>query len=242
MTHRLILTVGTSGFALAAFLGVAPALAEQTPTASLAPATPAEQPPAHKDPHFGVRIRALAVVPTAQSHALDSVGNALNLGNFGASTAVIPELDLTYFFNKRFATELILGVTKHTMKFGSTEIGSTWLLPPTLTFQYHMLPDSMIKPYLGLGVNVTLPFSSELNATANGAGFSKISLSPTFGFAAQLGVDIAIPVVPNLYVNLDAKYITLNPTAKITDSTGADHRFDVQLNPFLLGGGIGYRF
>ena len=75
----------------------------------------------------------------------------------------IPELDLTYFFTKNIAAELVLGVTPHTVNgsggitsFG--KVGDAWLLPPTLTLQYHFDTGTAFKPYVGGGVNYTIFF------------------------------------------------------------------------------------
>ena len=35
------------------------------------------------------------------------------------------------------------------------EVGSTKHLPPTVSLQYHFMPDSTFQPYLGAGVNYT---------------------------------------------------------------------------------------
>jgi len=55
--------------------------------------------------------------------------------------SAIPELDISYFFTRNIATELILGVTRHGIQgagiLAGTRIGRTWILPPTLTLQYH---------------------------------------------------------------------------------------------------------
>jgi len=59
------------------------------------------------------------------------------LGTLTTTDTVVPELDITYFFTKNWAAELILGVTKHhvtgTDSIAGVDVGKAWLLPPTLT-------------------------------------------------------------------------------------------------------------
>lgn len=57
-----------------------------------------------------IRLRALGVV-TRDSGSVDQVPGS----DLATSDAIVPELDITYFFTKNFAAELILGVTKHSI-------------------------------------------------------------------------------------------------------------------------------
>ena len=84
-----------------------------------------------------VRLRGVGVVTPNQSAKIGIIG-----GDVQTSDAVIPELDLTYFLTAHCAAELILGTAKHDVKAinkieGDVNLGSVWLLPPTLTAQYH---------------------------------------------------------------------------------------------------------
>ena len=102
-----------------------------------------------------VRVRGVGVIPN-ESANIGVIGGDINIQN-----TFIPELDFTYFFTKNIATELILGITKHDVKTvgsdisavgGSTnasvDLGSVYLLPPTLTLQYHFFPmkEKIFKP------------------------------------------------------------------------------------------------
>jgi len=107
---------------------------------------------------FLVRLRAIGVVPAERS-TVSVIG-----GKVDASNTVVPEVDFSYFFTDHIAVELIAAVTKHTASdegssAGTVPLGSTWLLPPTLTAQYHFLPNEKFNPYIGAGVNYTTMFS-----------------------------------------------------------------------------------
>ncbi|MNT89451.1 outer membrane protein W [compost metagenome] len=64
-----------------------------------------------------------------------------------------------------------------------------------------------------------------------------------FGLATQLGVDISIS--KNLFVNLDVKHILLKTDVNVDASnlaTGLNIPAKVNINPFLLGFGVGVKF
>jgi outer membrane protein len=218
-----------------AALVVAAAAFALSAAAAAEPAWYAAQP----DGDWMVRLRGLAVVP---NETLDVDQDATAHGKI--STSVVPELDITYFFTPNFAAELILGVTPHdvtgTGSITGADIGSVWLLPPTLTAQYHVtqLGDwtgvealSKVKPYFGAGVNYTMFFNEDAGQ------FADISYDDSFGVALQAGVDIE--VAPGLYVNADMKYIMLETDWSINNGalTGS-----AEINPLIIGVGVGYRF
>ncbi|KAB0672426.1 OmpW family protein [Oryzomonas sagensis] len=172
---------------------------------------------------FGVRVRAIYVKPD------ESFDGKLSGAHAKVSDDIIPELDLEYFVLKQVSTELIAGVTRNDIKINGQFQGSTWLLPPTLTVKYHPLAGNLISPYIGFGLNVTLPFNSRLN------GDKSFSIDNSVGWAAQAGADIKIK--DNLYFNIDYKYINADTKVKI-----AGNKYDLDLNPHLFGIGVGYRF
>lgn len=110
-----------------------------------------------------VRVRGVGVVPD-ESAKIGVIGGDVNISN-----TLIPELDITYFFTKNISAELILGTTKHEVNTvgsdisavggptsANVDLGSVYLLPPTLTAQYHFFPDKVFNPYVGAGVNYTI--------------------------------------------------------------------------------------
>ena len=146
------------------------------------------------------------------------------------SNTVIPELDFSYFITKNVAAELILATTPHKVEAtGNIDVGDVWLLPPTLTLQYHPLPDSRISPYVGAGVNYTIFYGE-------GGGLSGFDVRNDFGLALQAGVDYAISGPWS--VNLDVKKLFLRPEA-VTSTLRVDN---VRIDPWLVSVGVGYRF
>jgi len=181
-----------------------------------------------------IRARALGVVPQ-ESSTVDVSGTVQ--GEAKVDNSVVPELDFTYFFTSNISAELIAAVTPHDVRAvgsaagANVDVGSAWLLPPTLTVQYHFNECPKVTPYVGAGVNYTHFFSEDAGA------LSTVNYDDSFGFALQAGVDI--PIQDNWYLNVDVKKVFINTTAKFN---GGSVRADVDIDPVLIGVGVGYKF
>ncbi len=167
-----------------------------------------------------VRVRAVHL----DSANKDSTGLGLSINN-----KTIPEFDITYFFNKNVAAELVLTVPqKHDVRSNGTNIGTLKHLPPSLLLQYHFDAPGF-EPYVGAGVNYTR-FSS-LNLPA-GVGIDRNS----WGGALQVGVDI--PLNKNLSLNFDVKKVYI----KTDVFAGGVKAGTFKVDPVLVGVGLGWRF
>lgn len=185
-----------------------------------------------------VRLRALGVAPD-QSATIGVIG-----GDVAISNTIVPELDFTYFFTEHFAAELILGTTKHDVKAintaaGDVNLGSVWLLPPTLTAQYHFYTSDkkVFKPYIGAGVNYTLFYNVKSGAVAD------VKYDNALGYAAQLGFDLMLD--DTFFINVDAKRLFLKTDVTIDASNlapGLSIPAEVDINPWLIGIGVGMKF
>ena len=185
-----------------------------------AQAAPAEGP-------WLVRVRAVHLDPANK----DSTGLDLSI-----NSKVIPELDISYFITPNIAAELILTVPqKQDIRSGNTKIGSLKHLPPTLTLQYHFLPEATVRPYVGAGVNYTR-FSSVHFAPAVQTALQPGVEKDSWGWALQAGVDFKI--ADNLYLNLDIKKVQIR-----TDITSFGAKAGTfKVDPVLVGVGLGWRF
>ncbi|MGR3783719.1 MAG: OmpW/AlkL family protein [Albimonas sp.] len=189
-----------------------------------------------------VRVRGLAVIPNEDLSARGIPGADASI-----DIDYVPELDISYFFTPNIAAELILATTNHGVSgrgaLGGADIGSVWLLPPTLTLQYHVtqLEDwtgsaalGRLKPYVGAGVNYTMFYD------ADPGQFASIDYDNAFGFALQAGLDYEI--AEGVYLNADVKYIFLNTDWTINKNSAAPIRGSVDVNPLVVGLGLGVRF
>lgn len=147
--------------------------------------------------------------------------------------AYTPEVDVTYFFTKNIAAELIAATSEHKISAGGSKLGDAWILPPTLTLQYHFQPDEKFSPYVGAGLNYSM-FYGEDEATP----FTKLDVDGGVGYAVQAGFDYWLN--DNWGVNMDVKYIDLDVDVRVNHAAlSAD---DVDLDPFIVGVGTSYRF
>jgi len=174
-----------------------------------------------------IRARAIGMLPDENDGRLGGAPAALSVDD-----AVMPELDFTYFVTDNIALELILAATPHDVELGGVKITDIWVLPPTLTLQYH-LPMGAFKPYVGVGVNYTIILDSDATGAIGGID----SWDDAFGFALQAGFDYALN--DRWSVNFDVKKIWLNLDAEVT---AAGTNASVDLDPWVVGAGIGYRF
>jgi outer membrane protein len=174
-----------------------------------------------------VRLRAVGVAPD-ESASIGIIG-----GDVAISNALIPELDFTYFFTENFAAELILGTAKHDVQAintaaGDVNLGSVWLLPPTLTAQYHFYTSDkkVFKPYIGAGVNYTLFYNVKSGDVAD------VTYDNALGYAAQLGFDLMLD--ETFFINVDVKRLFLSTDVSVDASNLAPGLIipaEVDINP-----------
>ena len=191
-----------------------------------------------------VRLRAIMVAPNEES---GSVLPAFPGEKVKVDNSVMPEVDVTYMATDHIGFELIAATTKHSAsgKTGTTgaigRLASTWVLPPTLTAQFHPVAEGPVRPYVGAGVNYTLFYSEDASdALESATGPTKVHMSDSFGWALQAGVDVDLN--ERMFVNLDIKYIDIDTTARLSTTSAGVQRVRVHLDPIVAGVGLGMRF
>ncbi|MER8600474.1 OmpW family protein [Mesorhizobium sp. M1339] len=180
-----------------------------------------------------IRLRALGVVTEDSGYVNAVPGSGLSYSN-----TVTPELDISYFFTDNIAAELILGTTYANIEGqgaigGLGNIGKVWLLPPTLTLQYHFSDFGAFKPYVGAGVNYTIFYNQDAGSA------DALHVKNTFGTALQVGFDYMVD--QHWGVNFDVKKVFLKPDFDVTVD-GAKLTGKADLDPWLIGAGVTYRF
>jgi len=189
-----------------------------------------------------LRGRAILVAPTEDSSGIKP---AFPNDEVSVSNSFAPEVDVSYFLTDHVALELIAATTKHDIKGKGGlapigELADTWVLPPTLTLQYHFAPKAKVRPYVGAGLNYTIFYNEEASGALEGAiGDTDVKLENSFGFALQAGVDF--DVSDRVFLNLDLKYIDIDTKAKLTTGPLVN-RVKVSLDPIVVGVGVGMRF
>ncbi|MCJ8159747.1 OmpW family protein [Sphingomonas sp. LaA6.9] len=190
-----------------------------------------------------LRLRGIMVAPNESSGSIlpGFPGEEVKVDD-----SVMPEVDVTYMATDHIGFELIAATTKHAAsgRTGTTggigKLASTWVLPPTLTAQYHPIPDGPVRPYVGAGINYTAFYSEDASDALEAAvGPTRVSMSDSWGWAGQVGVDVDLS--KTLFLNLDVKYLDIDTTATLRTTAAGTQRVRVSLDPLVFGVGLGFR-
>jgi outer membrane protein len=202
-----------------------------------------------------VRARAVNISPNEDSKLGRTVNsNVGNLMSPGAKLEVdsntIPELDISYYFTKHIAAELILALgSRHDVSvhgdsagnIGNQKLGSVNLLPPTLTLQWHFLPDQKFDPYVGAGLNYTAMLDRNLQFSSGAADGTKIKIDrDSVGLALQAGFDINLE--DGWLINADVKYVRVDTDVKMRNGNQWTKIDSLDINPWVFGVGFGKKF
>lgn len=191
-----------------------------------------------------MRVRTILVAPNEKSGGIlpSLPGEKVAVGN-----SFMPEVDFTYMATNHLGFELVLATTKHKLsgRTGTTgsigKLGSTWVLPPTLTAQYHFMPAGHVRPYVGAGINYTVFWNEDASDGLEAAvGRTRVHMSDSVGWALQAGTDIDL--TKKVFLNLDIKYIEMHTTARLATAAIGVQRVKVDINPIVAGIGLGFRF
>lgn len=156
-------------------------------------------------------------------------------------------LTVAYFLTDNIAVELLastpfshdLSVDSSTPDLGDPEIGEIKHLPPTLSLQYHF-DAGALRPYVGAGINYTFIFDESTDGEIESIGFDDLELDDSVGLAAQIGADYELG--NGWLLNADVRYIDIDTEATLTGPGGARLEADVDIDPYIVSVGVGYRF
>ena len=187
-----------------------------------------------------VRLRGVYLDLANKSDPIPSLGvprDAIHVNSKG-----LPDLDIEYFFTSQWSSELVLTypqsqtvTVEKSALGGPTVLGTFKHLPPILTAKYNFMPDAVFRPYVGLGVNLTIIWDTNLAVPTSPAIPLHLD-STSVGVAGQAGFDFK--VADNWFVNADVKWAKLGSDVKAGGTTVSI----AHLDPWLFGLGVGYRF
>jgi outer membrane protein len=209
-----------------------------------------------------VRLRATHVSPDVSSNlggqtTATRPAGLTGTNVYGSESAklevgnnTIPELDISYYFTKNIAAELILALgTRHDVNVSGTggalnsrSLGSVNLLPPTLTGQWHFMPDQTFDPYVGAGVAYVRAMDNGLTANTT-LGYLPIRIERnTFGGVLQAGFDVNLK--DKWLVNFDVKKVFVSTNVELNAGTSAGfQKIDtLDLDPWIVSVGFGKKF
>lgn len=200
---------------------------------------------------FMIRLSGVGVLTQDRDSKVSLNGTHQNGTHISTTNQAMPELTLEYFITDNLSVDLIATSTRHevaavggdlasTVGSHKTDVGSAWVLPPTLTFAWHFRPHKRFNPYVGVG------------ATAmwfhNMHGANGISLNSGFTGGPSVNVGFDYQIVGNWFFNADVKqmFVRMHAWAKggVLDSFGAGTkvRAHESLDPTVVSAGIAYRF
>jgi len=182
--------------------------------------------------YWQVGGRIIGVLPD-ESADITVVGGDVEIDN-----SYMPELDISYYFNPHWSIEVIASTMEHSVKHTPTnlDLGSVWLLPPTVTVSYHFAPGAAVQPYVGAGVNYTVFYSADTDH----ADVADVKYDNAFGWALVAGFDV--PVDEHWSFNVDVKKIFLSTHVTVTVAPGTVAKADVDIEPWVIGAGVRYAF
>jgi outer membrane protein len=179
---------------------------------------------AHEPGDFYVRVGASNVDPDDPNGDIDL-------------TVVDPAL-----WKENWAVELLAAYPfEHDIELEDLgKVGETKHLPPTLSLQYHFLPKGKFQPYVGAGINYTIFFDDGPDGTLKDLGGDLEIDDNSFGLAGQIGADYMFN--DRWFINADLRYISIETEAKVTIPGVGTIKEDVDINPWVYGLNIGYKF
>lgn len=209
---------------------------------ALAVASPAAH--AFKEGDIIVRAGAITVDPHEDSGEVHVGGAAVAGTKATLDSDTQLGLNFAYMVTDHVGVELLAATPfSHdvgTKGLGGLKLGTIKHLPPTLSAVYYPMESaSAFQPYVGLGINYTWFFDTELTSEAEGAGFNGLDMDDSWGLAYQVGADYML--TDNIMLNAQVRYIDIDTTGTTyAGTTKVD--VDVDVDPFVYMVGLGYKF
>ena len=143
----------------------------------------------------------------------------------------------------RFGAEFSVGASAHsfnlTRRCCEIDGGRVWLVPLIAIAQYHVKVYGDWDPYVGLGLTWIMPFY-KLSDDLGEAGFEELEFEGGAGVVAQVGVNYQLD--NRWYVNLDLRYLGASLEARLSTEDEDYPPVTLDIEPFVVGLGFGYRF
>lgn len=175
-------------------------------------------------------IKAGGTLVTPKSDNGDVLGGAATLD---VRNDAQPSISLTWMASDNLGLE-ILGALPfehdiHSRALGG-KIASTRHLPPTLSVQWHFLPQAMVQPYVGAGLNYTRFFHTRTQGALRG---ERLVLDDSFGLAGQVGVHVRLD--NGWFLNADVRYIDIDTDVNLNSSKIGTARIDPWVSTLGFG-------
>ena len=179
-----------------------------------------------------VGAKALLLDPDVSSTV--SIG-----GEARANSDFVPMIDVRYFVTPDISLETMWGYSEHKLRavgtaLGDMSLGTTKILPFTLTAQYNPRVNSQISSYVGVGLNYTLFVDGDPGDAQN------VKYDDNFGTAFNVGVDYFLD--ERRFFNIDVKKILISTDVRVDAGIAGTAHAAVDLDPLLISFGFGWVF
>lgn len=185
-----------------------------------------------KQGNWLVGAKALLLDPDVSSTV--SIG-----GEARANSDFVPMIDVRYFVTPDISLETMWGYSEHKLRavgtaLGDMNLGTTKILPFTLTAQYNPRVNNQISPYVGVGLNYTLFVDGDPGSA------QEVKYDDGFGTAFNLGVDYFLD--ERRFFNIDVKKILISTDVRVDAGIAGTAHAAVDLDPLLISFGFGWVF
>ena len=185
-----------------------------------------------KEGDWFIGAKVLNLAPDVKS--VVSIG-----GEAKIASDTVPEIDVRYFITDNLSLETMFGFTEHKLSavgtaLGDLDLGSTKVLPPTITLQYHFNNGRRFSPYIGIGLNYTFFVDHDPGDALD------VSYQNGFGSVLNLGFDYFIG--KNNYFNIDIKKYAISTDVVIDAGSAGTADAAVDINPLAASVCYGWVF
>jgi outer membrane protein len=176
-----------------------------------------------------IKVGAHDVNPKSDNGTLAGGALAVDVGS-----SLRPSAMLEYLLTRNIGIELLAAWPfEHNVKLNGVDAAQTRQLPPTLSLQYHFLPQTSLSPFVGVGLNFTRFFNVNERGPLTG---TDLTLGNSWGFAAHGGLDWRIN--EQWLAGVDLRWIVIDTTARVNGVKVGT----VNVDPLVYGAYVGYRF
>lgn len=194
-----------------------------------------------------IRSHFINVYPNDQINAITANGSFIQSAGMDIEDSYTIDANITYMVAKHWGVEFFADFSsKHILSandnsFFQGRIGETRLLPSALMLQYHLVPDATISPYAGLGAHYALFFDEKPSSALNTLeSVPTLKFDNTVGLVAQIGADYNVD--NDWFFNIDFKYLNVDTSANFTSTMLGEIDMDMDIDPWIIGFGMGRRF
>jgi len=185
-----------------------------------------------KEGDWFIGAKVLNLAPDVKS--VVSIG-----GEAKIASDTVPEIDVRYFITDNLSLETMFGFTEHKLSavgtaLGDLDLGSTKVLPPTITLQYHFNNGRRFSPYIGIGLNYTFFVDHDPG--------DALDVSYQNGFASVLNLGFDYFIGKNNYFNIDIKKYAISTDVVIDAGSAGTADAAVDINPLAVSVGYGWVF